>query len=266
MALLHIVADYKAGDLAFSEVSSALQRHLPAAVSQQVTSVGSFETVATGFVLAQLGLQREELRAPDTFLFANCAPRRDRATPRRDNEGEWLLYGKLSNGVPFAVVNSGYSLSFMRDEIAELWSVNIPEGGSQFRSRDLFPPIVGKMMKGELDFRKSRLDPLEIVPPFPDKVVGYIDCFGNLKTTVREGDAATLDLHEGEKLQITINGITRPAIVARGSFNVQEGELALAPGSSGHGRRFWELFERGRSAERSFNFPRSGDGIELKRV
>ncbi|MCC6953577.1 MAG: SAM-dependent chlorinase/fluorinase, partial [Deltaproteobacteria bacterium] len=222
MKLLHIIADYAAGDLAFSEMISALARHLPADYNWHPTAVHSFDTVGTGFIVAQLGLQQESLRAPSTVIYANCAPRKDRREARKNNSGEGLLYGVLTNGVPIVVVNSGYSLSFVRDNLAELWEVDVPRSGSQFRSRDLFPPIVGKVARGELDFLKGRLDPQEVIADIPRQVVCYVDSFGNLKTSFRDGqDEVLAKLQPGDRFGVRINQ-SRPisVTVASGSFNV----------------------------------------------
>ena len=262
MKIAHAVADYAAGDLAFTEVSAALAAHLPDGWTFMLTPVESFNTVATGFVLAQLALQREHLRPRDTILFANCAPRQDASAPRRDNQGEGLLYGVLHNGVPILSVNSGYSLSFVRGDLRQLWSTQVPDSGSQFRSRDLFPPYVGKVARGELDFLGQELDPATVIPEAPRGVIGYIDSFGNLKTTYRDGDFPLLG--PGQRVVISINGVKRTATVATGSFSVREGDIAFAPGSSGHDWRFWEVFQRGGSAALTFGSPRAGAPVELK--
>ncbi len=263
MKLVHVVADYSTGDLAFSEMISALTRHLPTGWDWHATSVDSFDTIAAGFVTAQLGLQDESLRAPKIIIYTNSAPRKDRQKPRDNNEGEGLLFGILTNGVPIVVVNSGYSLSFVRDSLVELWSIKVERGGSQFRSRDIFPPIVGKVARDELDFKEERLDPLQVILPPPKSVVGYIDSFGNLKTTIRNGDDEVSKLTSGQKVKLAINGVVRAATVASGSFNVDEGDIAFSPGSSGHGKRFWEIFQRGGSAWDTFQRPRVGTNITL---
>jgi hypothetical protein len=264
MKIVHVVADYGAGDLAFSEMISALARHIPKDWDWHATSVDSFDTIAAGFIVAQLGLQNESLRAPETIIYANSAPRRDRSKPRKNNEGEGLVYGLLKNGVPVVVVNSGYSMSFVRESLEGLWVADVDKGGSQFRSRDIFPPVVGKVAKKEFDFRGKKLDPMKVIPAPPHGVVAYIDSFGNLKTTYREGDAELKNLQPGQKIKVEINGVVRVATVATGSFNVDEGDIAFAPGSSGHERRFWEVFQRGGDAWATYAKPRVGSQISLQ--
>jgi hypothetical protein len=261
--LIHMVMDYAPGDLACAEVVSALAAQIPGDYHWHITSVHSFDTISTGFVVAQLGNQSELKRPQDTLIYANCAPRKDRREARANNEGEGFLYGVLKSGVKVMAVNSGYSLSFVRDELTELWSLNVDAGGSQFRSRDNFPKLVGQAARGELNFLKDRLNPLEVVSAPPLSAIGYIDSFGNLKTTLREGDPAIANLSPGQRVLVEINGVEMTATVAAGSFNVREGDIALAPGSSGHTRKFWEIFQRGGSAWHTYKKPRPGARISL---
>jgi hypothetical protein len=261
--LVHLIADYAPGDLAFSEIISALTRHLPEGFHWHYTSVSSFDTLATGFIVGQLGLQDEERRPRETIIYANCAPRRDLTEARRNNEGERFSYGVLTNDVPVLVVNAGYSLSFVRDHLKELWTVHVDRGGSQFRSRDNFPAIVGQLAHKDFSFKAEKANPKDCIPEYPKGVIAYIDSFGNFKTTYRQGDPEVSSLEPGKAVSLTINGHTRQAYVATGSFNVKEGEIAFAPGSSGHQARFWEVFRRGASAAREFGYPSIGATVAI---
>lgn len=258
--LVQLVADYGAGDLAFAEVVGALYSLMPSGTTVQVTSVPSFDTVSTGFAVAQLA--RAELSAR-RMVFANCAPREDRNEARENNEGEGLLYALLSNGQEVVAVNSGYSLSFLRDDIESLHVLNVSRGGSQFRSRDTFPAIVAAIANDDKSALLGRIDPKVVIAESPISCVGYIDSFGNMKTTIRDGDVVLDTLKPGARVKVEINGIRRTVTVASGSFHVSEGDMAFAPGSSGYERRFWELFQRGGSAWHTFGCPRAGAPIRL---
>ncbi len=180
---LHIICDYAPGDLAWAEVVAAIRAQMPGDLQFHGSSVDSFQTVATGFVVAQLSLADTSLRPEPLFVFANCAPRHDRSTARAANEGEGLVYGVLKNGVQLLVVNSGASLSFVKKDLSELWSVHVQEQGSQFRSRDFFPRLIAELIQGNLSCLKNNLAIEDSIPDRPYGVVGYIDSFGNMKTT-----------------------------------------------------------------------------------
>lgn len=260
---VHLICDYAPGDLAWAEVSAAVCAVLPEGWQTHITSVGSFETISTGFAVAQLASADAPLRAENLIIFANCAPRKDVRAARENNEGEGLLHAVLKNGVHIIAVNSGFSLSFVREDIVELFSTDVSSGGSQFRSRDNFPRVVGQLANDDLSFRLHKLRPLENIPEPPQQAIGYIDSFGNLKTTIREGDADLTDLSPGQRIKVTIGALIRAATVATGSFNVMEGDLAFAPGSSGHTRRYWEFFQRGGSASAAFAHPAVGSKIAI---
>ena len=260
--LVHVVADYgPAGDLAFAEVAQRLAAELPAAMIV-ATPVGPFETLAAGFVVAQLALNDGPA---ERVVLHNVAPRRDEADPRGDNEGERFTLGEAPNGTLVVGPNSGYSLAFLRDE-APLFYLDAPAAGSQFRSRDFLPAAIGRLVAGERGGVGEPVPP-ELVPAIPGDVVAYTDGYGNLKTTLDDAPAAN-----GERVLVRIGYAATTAIVSDGSFSVAEGELALAPGPSGWPlqgggeRRFLELFLRGGSAAARLGHPAPGAPVVIDRA
>jgi hypothetical protein len=249
--LLHLVADYGTGDLAFAEVAQRLALHLPDA-RVWPTAVPPFATLTAGFVVAQLALtDGPETRA----VFHNVAPRRDDDAAREGNDGERLVHARLPSGVQTVGVLAGHAFAFLAEAGAELRWVDVASGGSQFRSRDLFPAAAARALAGE---GLGGAVPTDRVGSVPPGRVAYVDGFGNLKTTVDVADAPPA----GEEVRVTIGGVTRRALRAGGNFAVPHGGLAFAPGSSGWplpggGRRRWmELFLRGGSAFEAFGRPR----------
>ncbi len=81
--LVHVVAAYGVGDLAFAEF-------------------------AAGFCIAQLGLHPAP---PGTLIYHNVAPREDDVAARAGNAGERLAYARLPTGVRVIGVHAGYALS-----------------------------------------------------------------------------------------------------------------------------------------------------------
>src|SRR5919107_1524389 len=106
--LMHLIADYGLGDLAFAEVRQRLGMLLPDA-AVVVTSVGPFDTLGAGFCIGQLALNDGP---QDMVLYANIAPRRDEEDPRRDNAGERLVAARLAPGPPGAAPDAGGTFSF----------------------------------------------------------------------------------------------------------------------------------------------------------
>ncbi|MDP9488388.1 MAG: SAM-dependent chlorinase/fluorinase [Actinomycetota bacterium] len=259
--LFHVVADYGPGDLAFAEVAQRIKLHLPDA-EPLYTPVAPFATLAAGFCVAQLGLNP----APQgTLVYHNVAPREDEEEAREGNEGERLAYALLPNGVRIIGVNAGYAFSFVRDDAEELRWASVPAAGSQFRSRDLFPEAASEIALGRPGALGEGID-RSVIPNVPENRVAYVDGYGNLKTTVEHTGS---EIEPGANVRVRIGKEELSATASDGSFGVAEGELALAPGSSGWTRRggeevrWMELFLRGGNAWEAFGHPEVGARIEI---
>jgi hypothetical protein len=258
--LVHLVADYGVGDLAFAEVSQRIVRALPPAWVHAIP-VAPFDTLAAGFCVAQLALTEGP---SDRLVIHNVAPRRDQPGPRPANEGERFCAGRTEGGVLVVGPNSGFSFSFCAAELQTLRYLALPASGSQFRSRDLLPGALPALIAGDADAIGEEV-PRERVPEPPGSAIAYVDGYGNLKTTVEEAPAPP-----GARVLVRIGQVSATAIVGDGTFAVAEGELALAPGSSGwrsragRQRAFYELFLRGGNAADRFANPGSGTPVLIE--
>jgi len=259
--LVHIIADYGVGDLAFAEVVQRIKFYLPDAETI-LTPVPAFSTLAAGFCIAQLGLNE----APaGTIIYHNIAPREDDKEARAGNAGEGLAFARLSSGVRVIGVNAGYAFSFVRDMAEDLRWAAVPAEGSQFRSRDLFPQAAAAIALGQPDAIAEKIT-LADIPDIPENRIAYVDGYGNLKTTIPYDEK----IGKGSRLKVRINDVEQDAIATDGSFAVQAGLLAFAPGSSGwrsdRGEeiRWMELFLRGGNAWNSFSRPPIGAEIHFE--
>lgn len=259
--LVHIIADYGTGDLAFAEVVQRIKIHLPDA-EPILVPVPPFCTLAAGFCIAQLGLHAAP---PGSLIYHNVAPREDDEAIRRGNAGERLAYARLPTGVRVIGVNSGYSLSFIKDGADKFRWAASPAEGSQFRSRDVFPQAAAAIALGLPAALGDEIDARALPSP-PSSVIAYVDGYGNLKTTIAY-DAEKI--RQGTRIGVRVNDHEHEATVSDGAFAVRHGELAFAPGSSGwpkaQGRevRWIEIFLRGGNAWELFGRPAIGSGISI---
>lgn len=256
--LIHLIADYGAGDLAFAEVIQRLDHLLPSATVLP-TPVPAFDTVSAGFCAAQLALGDA---AGNRLVYTNVAPRTDHPDARPGNQGERLVAATCENGVIVVGVNAQYCFSFLRGS-AEIRAVEVPDAGSQFRSRDLFPDAVTRLAAGDRSCLGEALNQ-GLIPPPPEHAVAYVDGYGNLKTTWHEAPVAV-----GEQVEVAVGGSVAVATVSDGTFAVRQGEMSFAPGSSGwvvDGRRnvFYELLLRGGSAAHRLGQPRPGASVDIR--
>jgi hypothetical protein len=257
--LVHLVADYGPGDLAAAEVTQRLALQLPGAAVVYVP-VPPFDTVSAGFCVAQLALTDGPR---DRLVYCNVAPRADADAPREGNVGERLVAARLADGGLVVAVDAGHALSFIRNEAESLQEVAIPETGSQFRSRDAFPPLIARLAAGDTAVLADAVPPGS-VPDRPERAVLYTDGYGNLKTGWTEPPAEV-----GSRVTVRVGAATAAATVSDGTFAVPAGELAFAPGSSGWRSRsgpelaFHELLLRGGNAAKVLDFPAAGTPIEV---
>lgn len=247
MKFLQLITDYGTGDPAFAEVIQKLALLSP--VTRVIaTSVPPFATIATGFWTYQLATVNP---VPGMAIYTNTAPRKDVKEKREANEGEGLVYAQMENGVKVIGVNAQYCFSFVKPRIKSLALVNVANKGSQFRSRDFYPEAVVGIAAGDRAFTGRQLD-ISILPEAPVNRIAWIDGYGNLKTTTRRSQ---LNFKTGQPVVISLNGVKRTAFFTDGTFAVQEGQLAFAPGSSGGDDPFMEIFLRGLSAWKDFAKP-----------
>lgn len=258
--LVHVVADYgPAGDLAFAEVTQRLVAAVPTAMVVVCIPVGPFDTLAAGFVIAQLALNEGP---KEHIVFHNVAPRRDETDARDANEGERFTVAETQGGTIVVGPNSGHSLAWLKAQ-ADAFYLEMPAAGSQFRSRDFLPAVVGELAAG---VRTSVGEPVrdDAIAEVPAGVVAYVDGYGNLKTTHHEPPAAN-----GQRVLLRVGHAAATAIVSDGTFSVPEGDLAFAPGSSGWplrdgGRReFFEVFLRGGNAAARLGHPATGTPVAV---
>jgi S-adenosylmethionine hydrolase len=261
---INLIADYGIGDPAFAEVSQRLNHLLPSA-QIYCLSVPPFNTLATGFWIAQLGLNPG---APERLIFHNCAPRQDDKEARLNNEGEGLTYVKLHNNVEVVGVLAGYTLSFIRSEALQINAIEVSRGGSQFRSRDVFPQAAAAIALGDYSLLGDEIIPAQI-PDLPTDRVAWIDGYGNIKTTI---PASSVDLPLSSKVTVRVGDVVSDAVYSDGSFRVPEGTLAFAPGSSGWQKQdgqkvtWMELFLRGGNAWSRFGKPKINQTITYTKL
>lgn len=253
---LVLICDYGNGDPAFTEVGLQLMHFAPHLTLFPI-STPPFSTVNTGFWIYQIA-HTEDLKK-HTYIFSNTAPRKEDSKAQKNNSGEKLMYAQLHNGFEIMAIHAGYNFSFIKPYIKEFRFVNVPNEGSQFRSRDIYPHAVAKMIRKDPSFLGESAS-VDIIPDYPRNVIASIDGYGNIKTTIRLSD---LSYTPGQKLTISINDHSHPATFTDGSFNIHQGDLALAPGSSGHENRFMEVFYRGKSASELFSHPKVEDHVHI---
>ncbi len=267
--LLHLICDYAPDGLEFAEIVARLRQELvdPGSVLIHQTATPPLDTIAVGFATAQLARAPVKQR---TVIFGNSAPRRDRHDEAAGNRGRGLRYVRLNNGVEIVSVSSEFAFGFVRSDVVEYREVDCPDAGSQFRSRDFFPQPVAAIVDGDRSVLGAELDPATI-EAVPANLVAWTDGFGNIKTSMRRSHLRAAEYETGDRVLVTLNGVTLAGVVADGGFTVERGVLAVSAGSSGYDDPFIELFLRvhhmsEKTAAVRFDFPDGGSPFEIRRL
>ncbi|HYD34517.1 MAG TPA: hypothetical protein VD999_00455 [Vitreimonas sp.] len=267
--ILHVICDYAPNGLEFAEISNMLQYNLskPHGVRIHPTSVPSLDTMAVGFVTAQVAFAPHKGKK---FIYGNAAPRRDTSKAMKNNIDHGIKYARLDNGVEIINVYSEYAFGFVKKHIVEFRDIDCPAEGSQFRSRDFFPERVARLIDGDRSVLTRELDVNEI-PDIPHNLTAWTDGFGNIKTTMRQSDIDKMKLKAGDKVQVILNGVSMLGVIAKGGFTVPRGVLAVNAGSSGYDDPFIEFFLRvhhmkEKTASVRFDYPEGGTEFEIKPI
>jgi len=253
--IIQLIADYGVGDPAFAEVIQKLT-YLDRHIRVSAMSVPAFSTIATGIWIAQFATVNA---FPGLIVFSNTAPRKTLPGIEEKTDGGRLVYTKLEDGATIIAVNSGYALSFIKDQIRSLHIVNVANAGSQFRSRDYYPDAVISIANGDTRLIGEEIK-LSSIPDAPKNRIGFIDGYGNLKATCRHSECT---LGVGTKVKITVNGITKTGVVSDESYKVNDGDISWAPGSTGGQNRFMEIWVRGGSAREVFGNPKVEEEFQI---
>lgn len=283
---LVVIADYNDDDahgIVRDNLYYWLDAHDIAILGYDRVDVHPFNTVHTGYLLARRALNPLSPSEREVFVV-NTAPRRDDARARAGNQGEGFVAIRLANGKRVFAVDSGFSLAFVKPAVVSLRALKVPDdagdipmlvdalaaggasvdatGAGQFRSGYIYPVAVARAL-AELEAPLSphfdallgpELDPA-VLPDLPADVVVLRDGYGNLKTSVAP---AALAPAQGALAVVACNGREVIARIAKGIFEVADGQFAFAPGSTilaygGDARRqFTEIVLRGGNAARAF--------------
>lgn len=261
---VYVIADYGVVDLAFLEVAAKL-RSLHGGISAEKLSVPPFSTLSTGFAICQMA----EDAYPGMVIFSNTAPRgTEEAIKWQGDDRQRLLFAMLKVKhdeeevkIPTVAISTGFNWSFVKDKIMQyddgsyaFYDLDIPNSGTQFRSRDLYPDALKRILRRDVSVLGTQLDPKQI-PEVPLDRIAYVDGYGNIKITTRLSQLSE-PLRQASLIKVRIGDVNT---FVYNSLNGQREagvlDFALNAGSSGGEDPFLEVIKRGGSAYFHFGSP-----------
>lgn len=271
MKQIVFIADYNDDTLAMSEAMLAVRQLVQKSPNITITPIASrpFNTVHTGFLLAQCNRHLSSAQAKETIFYVNTDPRTHTKKATVAAAGSPLLIAILNNGARVVTPNAGHCLSFVKKDITHLYKAPVSDRGSQFRSRDVFPKAVAGVVDGTIRFATLEEESVDRVQDVPENsVVLHVDNYGNVKTSLTKKDLTQTGLSVGDTIKVRVGKRAVRVVVSDTIFGHQPGTVVLAPGSSGvKNDPYYELSVRfngkaDASGRASFHNPEPG--IEVK--
>ena len=273
MKKLMVVADWATDSLTCQEVRSSIEGYLKNQLDPNIHFIETApSTINTAFILSQV-IQTEEVygRPANTVIFQNTDPRINAVKKGGSVPGSQPLILKLASGIYVIGPNSIYTYSLIKHKIEEAFVYKNLDETTQFQSRDLYARISAHFieeMEDEMELEETSTSCISMIDGF---VVGHIDNFGNIKTTVPH-EYLKGKVEFGEKIKITIGSVQEEVSYVPSLFGGNPGELVMYPGSSGpKDNRYvevsvWRYFteENPTTGSFHFNYPRLGAPIKFK--
>jgi len=267
---LTLIADYGTDSLATAEAVAAIRRSTTQPFSFDVVAARSFNTLHTGFLLAQLHEHLLPNNGTGTIFFLNTDPRTQTSKGVERAEGSPLVHVTLSSGAQVVTPLAGHCLSLVKPHVAQLHIIPSKAAGSQFRSRDLFPQIVGRAIDGTIaKCLGESMDRERILNAPSGYHVLHIDNYGNVKTSFTERDRAALRVEWETDVRIHLADEDVLVPLVKNIFARPAGTLVFAPGSSGDPTNpYFELSVRfagnpQQSAGAVFRWPEPGSALRV---
>ncbi len=206
-----------------SRIETHVAHHFPG-VPMTFYSAAPFATLALSFLLAE-----GEFADGDVVLF-NAAPRNSDQM-FEDNRGGVMVFALLKSGAVLVGPNEGNSLTFVKNQVVELWMKRGDDGnktGTQFRSAYVFPKAAAEFTATPEENRDSLYESMALGDwpwrELKDERIIWIDSFDNIKLSCQQ----TL-----EDREYTVRFIREGKLVGELRLPYREKLTKLAPGELG---------------------------------
>jgi hypothetical protein len=154
--LLHLVADYWAGDLAYAELVQRLELVVPG-TEVLLTQVPRRDTLAAGSCVARLALAPGP---PDRLVVHDVgAPRAEAGSTAH------FCVGRTRDGVAVVGANVGFTWSFVAEHVCGPCYLEIPAEGSSHGAPELLAAAVVRVVKRQPHAITGIVPNGEIRPP-----------------------------------------------------------------------------------------------------
>lgn len=197
-------------------------------------AVGEYNTIEAGVHVLEYAYSPQSYRPPTMVICTNVAPIRH--THKSAKRSDRLVLALLENGMLVFSYLNGEELNFVAEHIAALFVLESDDKHVDFRSRDIMPVIISRILHGDFSPIVDAVGPREIakfgIAAGNRWRVGWIDePYDNIKTPICEDDPALRRRKDGSTLDIRIGHVMLPVRLHRSIAALRDGELGLVRSS-----------------------------------
>lgn len=196
-------------------------------------AVGEYNTVEAGVHVLEYAYSPESYRPKTMVICTNVAPIRTRRGVKRADK---LVLALLENGMLVFSYLNGEELNFVAEHIAAVFTLESDDTHVDFRSRDIMPQMIGRILQGDFSSIIEAYGPRNLralgIHPGNRWRVGWIDePYDNIKTPICENDPALKGRKDGSILYLRIGKVMLPVRLARSIAALRDGELGMVRSS-----------------------------------
>ena len=273
MKKLIVIADWAGDSLSSQVIRSTIEGFVSNPDKAQISFMScSSSTLHTSFLAAQIIETEKKYGQPlDTVMLLGTEPYSTFTEIVNEVNEPSFVVARLASGMWICGPNSGHNFSLFKDTIEVLYSYTVQQSSTQFPARDAYSRVVGHLMdslEAELDLEQI---PRDTIPEITDNVIGHIDSFGNIITTIKQEHVKEkYTLHDS--IPFEINKVSLRANYVESLQDVEDGSLALIPSAYGeHGNPYMQIsyrrnfsHEQIQTAINAFHHPLPGIKVEMK--
>lgn len=222
MKKLIVIADWVEDGLRCQELRTIVEGYLNNPFHPYISFVqSSHASVHVGFMAAEIAAVEERFGRPlETVIYVDI--------PTKNAE---FLIVRLKTGLYVVGPNKGYVFSLLKPHAEAIFHYPELENKS-FRPRDVNYRLIAHLLESKQDDLELEEVHESQVPEIQDYIVGHIDSYSNIKTTILESDIKEQYSYNDE-LSVKIQEIEKKVRYVSSLEEADIGELVIYPGSAG---------------------------------
>jgi hypothetical protein len=229
-----VVADWASDPLACQEFRSSVAGYSNQDKPPRIDFVPALaSTIHVAYLTAQIAETEERYGSPlETVILAASDARLPHAPGDESARPGEFLFLRLASGMFVVGPNAGHTFSLIKPRILKAFVYPDIDSRAYGRTREVYSRMVAHLVQALEDQMQLDETHTASIPAMEGFVVGHIDAFGNIKTTMPR-EALKGKREYGETVTVRIGDTERHARFVEHLFAGNPGELVVYPGTGG---------------------------------